>query len=166
MRNDLITGKTWFVWDDVNVAGTVTLDTEEPLTAHGKPVWPAHRRHELALYVRRMIVRRAYAGLGIGAALLDWSASVAKTGHGATLIRVDVWTTNLGLQAYYERQRFLRCEGRDPQELDDYPAQALFERTADQAGSAHADLFVEAESPYGRKPRWRIRMNRCRRTGY
>jgi len=159
MLNDLVMGKTWLVWDDRKVAGTITLDTEEPFAAHGRPLWPTHKRHELAVYVRRVVVRRAYAGLGIGAALLDWAAHVANRNHGATLIRIDAWTTNPGLHAYYEGQRFTRCQGRDPRELVNYPSQALFEREIDRSGSAHAKLFVEAENPNERKFRWGIRGN-------
>lgn len=148
--NNLIKGKTWMVWDDATAAATVTIDTEEPMDLNGQPVWPANKRHESALYVRQVIVSRRYAGYGLGAALLDWAADVAKRDHGAALIRIDVWTTNLGLHAYYERQRFTRCPGRDPRELVNYPSQALFERRAEQAGSAHRNLFVEASRPYER----------------
>lgn len=146
--NDLMKGKTWLVWDDATAAGTITIDPDAPLAAHGNPVWPVHQRRERALYVRRVIVRRGYAGLGIGAALLDWAAGVAKRDHGAALIRIDVWTTNFGLHAYYERQHFTRCPA--PRELVNYPSQALFERRAEQAGSAHRNLFVEASRPYER----------------
>jgi GNAT superfamily N-acetyltransferase len=162
MLSDLLAGKTWLVWDDGIVAGTITLDTEEPLTAHGHPVWPTHKRHDLALYVRRVIVSRGYAGLGIGAGLLDWAAEVAKKQYGATLIRIDVWTTNSGLHAYYEGQRFRRCPGRAPWELVNYPSQALYEREIDQAGAAHKKLFVEAENPNERQPRWHMHVDRSR----
>jgi GNAT superfamily N-acetyltransferase len=146
MQNDLLRGKTWLVWDGRAAAATITIDTEEPVDVHGQPVWPAHKRRELALYVRRVVVRRSYAGLGLGAGLLDWAAAVAKRDYGATLIRIDVWTTNLDLHAYYEGQRFARCEGRPPRELPDYPSQALFEREVDQAGSDYAELFTETEA--------------------
>ena len=56
---------------------------------------------------------------------------MAERDHGAELIRIDVWTTNLELHAYYEGQRFIRQSGRDPGELAGYPSQALFEREAD-----------------------------------
>lgn len=128
------------------VAGTITLDIEEPRAADGKPVWPAHNRHGLAVYVRRVIVRRRYAHLGIGAALLDWAAEAAKRDHGATRIRVDVWTTNRALHAYYQRQGFTRCPPPDPWDRIDYPSQALFERQIEQAGEGHAKLFVQADS--------------------
>ena len=146
MRNDLLDGKTWLVWDDATVAGTVTLDTEEPRAADGKPVWPAHNRHGLAVYVRRVIVRRRYAHLGIGAALLDWAAEAAKRDHGATRIRVDVWTTNRALHTYYEQLNFTRCPPPDPGDRIDYPSQALFERQIEQARERHAKLFVQTDS--------------------
>jgi len=141
--NDLFKGKTWIVWDGPSAAATITVDTEEPLTLNGQPVWPAHKRHEAALYVRRVIVSRRYAGRGIGAALLDWAADMAQRDHGAALIRIDVWTTNTELHAYYERQRFTRCPGREPRELVSYPSQALFERDVNRSGSDYTSLFTE-----------------------
>ena len=83
----------------------------------------------------------SYAGLGLGAALLDWAADVAKRDHRAALIRIDVWTTNQSLHAYYEGQRFMRREGRDPKELANYPSQALFEREVDRSGSGYTRFF-------------------------
>jgi GNAT superfamily N-acetyltransferase len=144
--NDLLKGKTWIVWDGTTAAATITVDTEEPLDLNEQPVWPAHKRHEPALYVRRVIVSRRYAGLGLGAALLDWAAAVAKRDHDAQLIRVDVWTTNTDLHTYYEGQRFIRSEGRDPRELTNYPSQALFERAVNQPRSNYTQLFTEKDS--------------------
>ena len=96
-------------------------------------------------------VRRRYAHLGIGAALLDWAAEAAKRDHGATRIRVDLWTTNRALHAYYQRQGFTRCPPPDPWDRIDYPSQALFERQIEQAGEGHAKLFLQADS-YGPHP--------------
>ena len=152
MRNDLLKGKTWLVWDDTTAAGTITIDRGEPTDTHDRPVWPAHKRHEPALYVRRVIVSRSYAGLGLGAGLLDWAADVAIRDYGAPLIRVDVWTTNRKLHAYYEGQRFTPVEGRDPRELADYPSQALFEREINQARSGYTKLFIEEDGPCQREP--------------
>jgi GNAT superfamily N-acetyltransferase len=156
MLDDIAHGRTWLLRDGTTVAGTITIDPGETLGAQGQPIWPAHKRHELALYVRRVVISRRYAGLGLGAALLDWASDVAKRDYGAMLIRVEVWTTNAGLHAYYCGQSFTPCKGRDPSELDDYPSQALFERDVGQAGSDYTKLFTEAEAPYQRKPRWRI----------
>ncbi len=147
MLNDLLKGKTWLVYDRTAVIGTITIDPEEPLIADERPVWPTWKRGEPALYVRRVIVSRSHAGIGLGAALLDWAAHVAMKDYRAQLIRVDVWTTNRDLHAFYEQQHFTRQVGRDPQELDDYPSQALFERPVDHPGSDYTRLLTEAEGP-------------------
>jgi GNAT superfamily N-acetyltransferase len=155
MLNDLLKGKAWLLWDDSIPAGTITLDTEEPVAEGDQPVWPEYARHEPVLYVRRVIVSRRYAGHGLGAALLDWAAHVAKENYGATSIRVDVWTTNVQLHAYYEGQRFIRREGRDPRELASYPSQALFERKVDQSGSGYKRLLIEVDGSSERSARLR-----------
>jgi len=160
LLSDLIKGKTWLVWHRKTMAATITIDTEEPMAAPGEPVWPADKRHDLALYVRRVIVKRSYADKGIGAALLDWAAEVAKRDHGADLIRVDVWTTNEGLHDYYRNQGFEPCPGRDPEILGDYPSQALFERDIERAGTAHTRLFLERASQGVRRSRWRTLISR------
>jgi GNAT superfamily N-acetyltransferase len=147
IRNDLLKGKVWLVWDGTATAATITVDTQGPLALNEQPVWPADKLRESALYVRRVIVRRRYAGRGLGAALLDWAADVARRDYEAALIRVDVWTTNRDLHAYYKGQRFTPCPGRDPRELANYPSQALFERTADRSRSAYSTMFVEEEVP-------------------
>lgn len=144
--NDLLKGKTWLVWDGLTAVATITVDTDGPLDANEQPVWPGHKSGEPALYVRRVIVSRKHAGLGLGAALLDWAATTAHRDHKATLIRIDVWTTNRDLHAYYERQHFTRCEGRDPRELSNYPSQALFERQVDRLRSDYTELFMEEDS--------------------
>ena len=112
-----------------------------------------------ALYVRRVVVKRSPSGKGIGAALLDWAAEVAKREHGARLIRVDVWTTNEGLRNYYENRDFQSCPVRGPQDLGSYPSQALFERDIDRAGTSHTSLFLERENPMTGKSRWRMRLD-------
>jgi GNAT superfamily N-acetyltransferase len=144
--NDLIKGKTWLVWDGPGVAATITVDTEEPLDLNDQAVWPGHHDRESVLYVRRVIVSRRYAGSGLGAALLDWAADHARKNHQAKLIRVDVWTTNHELHDYYKRQEFKPCQARDPQDLIDYPSQALFERAADRPGSDFTTFFTEEET--------------------
>ncbi len=143
MLNDLLKGKTWLVWDGETVAATITVDTGEPVDLNDQPVWPKRKTDRPALYVRRIVVARSYAGCGLGAALLDWAADVAKKDHGAALIRIDVWTTNRELHAYYEGQRFTRLRGRELRKLAGYPSQALFEREAEIPGSDYTKLFLE-----------------------
>ena len=142
IMNDLLKGKTWIAWDGPAAAATITIDTEEPLDLNEQPIWPADKRLEPALYVRRVVASRRYARIGLGAGLLDWAADVAKRDHEVALIRIDVWTTNLGLHAYYEGQGFVRHRGRDPREPRDYPSQALFERGVHRPGSDYRKLFV------------------------
>jgi GNAT superfamily N-acetyltransferase len=141
--NDLLKGKTWLVWDGETAAATITVDTDEPTDQNGQPVWPEHERHRSALYLQRIVVARAYACCGLGAALLDWATQVARRDYQAALIRIDVWTTNLELHAYFEGQRFVRRLGRDPASLPDYPSQALFERDVALAGTDYGKLFRE-----------------------
>lgn len=141
--NDLFKGKTWLLRDGKTIVATITIDTDEPLDVDERPVWPPEENRRPVLYVRRVIVSRRYARLGLGAALLDWAADVAKRDHGAELIRIDVRTTNLKLHAYYEGRRFTRCP--DPQGLGDYPSQALFERELDVPGAEFTKLFITEE---------------------
>ena len=82
--HDLIAGKTWIAWDDGTPAATITTDPAQ------NPVWPAGSRDEPAVYVTRMVVSRAFAGRGLGAALLDWAGLRARRLHGARWVRVDV----------------------------------------------------------------------------
>lgn len=145
MLNDLLKGKTWLVWDGETAVATITVDTDEPVDLNEQPVWPEHERHRSAIYVRRIVVARDYAGCGLGAALLNWAAHVAKRDYQVALIRIDVWTSNLELHAYYEGQGFIRLPDGDRVLLLDYPSQALFERDADSPGSDDNELFLEEE---------------------
>jgi hypothetical protein len=140
---DLARGRTWIVWDRDIAAGTITIDIEDPVDAAKNPVWPAHRLAESALYVHRVIIRRSHAGLELGARLFDWASAVATRLIGSPLLRIDVWTDNWDLHAYYRRQGFTLCEFRDPRELPDYPARALFERRVSPNGRHHSPLFME-----------------------
>ena len=145
MLNDLLKGKTWLVWDGETAVATITVDTDEPVDLNEQPVWPEPERHRSAIYVRRIVVARDHAGCGLGAALLNWAAHVAKRDYRAALIRIDVWTTNLELHAYYEGQHFIRLPDSDRMLLLDYPSQALFERDVDSPGSDYNELFLEEE---------------------
>lgn len=139
--SDLRKGKIRMVWDGSVAAATITVDTEGPLDLNDRPIWPEERRHRSALYVRRVVVGRRYAGLRLGTALMDWAAAVARREYGAELIRIDVWTTNLALHAYYEGLGFTRSLSAEG--LGDYPSQALFERRTDQPGSDFNKLFTD-----------------------
>lgn len=130
IRQDLTDGKTWVAWDGAVPAATITIDTDDPLDAVGRPVWPARLRREQALYIRRVIVSRRNASQGLGVGLLHWAAEGARSWLGTPLIRVNVWTDNRRLHQYYLRQGFRECPCRGARDLPGYPARALFERRA------------------------------------
>jgi GNAT superfamily N-acetyltransferase len=84
------------------------------------------------------VVNRDYAGQRIGADLLDWAAMEAATEYGAARTRIDVWTTNAALHAYYERIGFLPV--RIVRENGwDCPAGALFQRPIEGSGYRRPD---------------------------
>ena len=124
--DDLLDGKTWLALDGATVAATITIDPVD------NGVWPADKRTEPAVYVRRMIVNRRYAGLEVGARLLDWVSDVAVREHQSHWIRVDVWTTNLDLHEYYRTQGFVEAGLRDLDDEPGYPSRALFQRSTSQ----------------------------------
>jgi GNAT superfamily N-acetyltransferase len=157
LLHDIVGGKTWMVSNDDTIIGTITVDKEAPVDFSSNYIWPPELRAESALYVRRTIVRRSHAGLGIRARLLDWATSVATRELGTALLRIDVWTDDRELHAYYERQGFTLCEIRDPAELPDYPARALFERRINpndnsRVGVVLIDSAVRTEVPVPRLP--------------
>jgi GNAT superfamily N-acetyltransferase len=153
VRDDLAGRKTWIAWDFTVYAGTITLDTQDPVDHEGRFVWPSSRRSAPALYVRRMIVKRSYAGLGLGAAMLDWATAEAWRRIGSPLLRLEVWTDNKELHAYYERQGFELCGYRDPRALPGYPARALFQRETEPNGSGRAHLLRVLPDPSAQRDR-------------
>jgi len=130
----LRSGKTWLIWDRGIPAATITADPQDD------PYWPQSQRQEPALYVHRLVVNRAYAGLGLGADLLDWAGRRAQRDHDALWIRVSAWTTNQRLHQYYARLGFSRCERRIN---DNYPSAALFQRPAKELRAAGQILLRE-----------------------
>jgi GNAT superfamily N-acetyltransferase len=111
---------------------TITADPED------YPIWPPEWQREPAVYVRRLVVRRDYAGRGLGAALLDWAGLTARREAGAQWIRVDVWRSNKELHAYYERRGFTSCgTSTDP----DYPSGALFQKPTQHLEEPQPPLF-------------------------
>jgi GNAT superfamily N-acetyltransferase len=132
---DLTAGKTWLLRDRRIAVGTLTADPED------NPVWPAERQCEPAIYVRRLVVDREYAGRRLGAALLDWVGLTARQDYGAGWIRVDLWRTNKALHAYYESQGFTLCGmSTDP----GYPSGALFQKSTRHLAEHQPPLFHTA----------------------
>lgn len=127
-------GRTWIAWDHSRPAATLTASPNH----HG--IWPETEGRELAVYVRRITVRREYSGIGLGGQLLDWAGMRAARDYGARWVRVDVWTTNKRLHAYYEKRGFAYL-GLSP--VDGYPSAALFQKPVDEIEPLDASLFWE-----------------------
>jgi ribosomal protein S18 acetylase RimI-like enzyme len=130
---DLRLAKTWIAWDGGTPAATITADSAD------RPIWPAEMLRDRAVYVCRLVVSRSHAGQGLGAALLDWAGLRAMRRHGARWVRVDVWTTNKALHAYYRRQGFESC-GLSAA-IDHYPSAALFQKATDRIKPTGRTLF-------------------------
>lgn len=134
IRRDLRAGKTWIAWDNGTPTATITASSK------GSSVWPDKLLSERAVYVCRLVVSRAYAGRRIGAELLDWAGTHALRRRSARWVRVDVWTTNRALHAYYEQQGFEFygfC-----QHIHDYPSTALFQKATERIAPAELSPFL------------------------
>lgn len=128
-------GRTWVVLDGPRLAATVTVSPND----HN--IWPPENRRDPAVYVRRLVVSRDYAGRGLGAQLLDWAGLRGAREHGARRVRVDLWTTNTRLHDYYRGQGFEFCGFCES--IADYPSAALFQKRTDQIALAETPIFDE-----------------------
>jgi GNAT superfamily N-acetyltransferase len=117
-------GCTWIVWDGEVPAATVTITPRRNAAVWSESACTCNLA-ERAVFVHRLITARKYAGLGLGAGLLDWAGLRGQRLYGAKWIRIDVWTTNEGLHEYYLGQGFQACGFcADPT----YPSGALFQK--------------------------------------
>jgi GNAT superfamily N-acetyltransferase len=137
-RNDRILAglrqrKTWIAWDGPLAAATITADPDPD------PYWDGAQSGQPAVYIHRLVVGRPYAGVGLGAELLDWAGLAAAGRNGVALVRVSAWTTNAGLHAYYQRQGFTSC-GRHPD--DGYPSGVRFEKRIADISRTGFGLFL------------------------
>lgn len=153
----LLACRTWLVEDDGVPVATVTY---RPDGNHD--LWTPEERAELSVYMSRLVINRKYAGQGIGAALTDWAGARARDEYGAETLRIDVWTTNYRLHAYYKECgfHFLRKyeEEDDPSsKIRKYPSAALFSKPTREIETAPEALFSEvraiAATPPGPAPR-------------
>lgn len=132
IRRDLLAGKTWIAWAGTRPIATITAAAED------SNIWPKDSRKEPAVYVSRLVVSREHAGQSLGAHLLDWAGARARGRYGARWVRVDVWTTNKALHAYYRQQGF---DFYGYCEADDYPSAALFQKSTDSIVPVSDCLF-------------------------
>ncbi|MFI6870163.1 GNAT family N-acetyltransferase [Nocardia sp. NPDC050406] len=132
-------GETWMAEVDGEPAGTITVNdrADEGLWSPG----------ELAdaVIVHFAIVDLRFAGQRVGQALLAHAGSVAREKHRGW-VRLDAWTTNKDLHAYYGRAGFRLVRIAGPEATG--PSRALFERpTASwvpKRSTALADLLESA----------------------
>jgi ribosomal protein S18 acetylase RimI-like enzyme len=99
-------------WVDRGETYMVSLEPDgEPIatitsSSEGDPeLWTPEELAEPARYVSKANVVREQAGRGIGATLLAWTRHKAAE-EGAKCVRIDVWTTNTRLQAFYRQLGF------------------------------------------------------------
>jgi GNAT superfamily N-acetyltransferase len=79
---------------------TVTLD------AKADPVlWRPEEIRQPALYVHKLTLAQPGKRSGLGRRILDWCGDRAAR-HGARWLRLDAWTSNTKLHAYYQDQGF------------------------------------------------------------
>lgn len=133
-------GKTWIVWDGDIPAATVTLTPRKNTAVWSTPGCTCDLA-ERAVFVHRLITARKYAGLELGAELIDWAGLRGQRLYGAKWIRIDVWSTNKRLHDYYIKRGFEPCGFCvDPS----YPSGALFQKPVSAIVKASAPQFVES----------------------
>lgn len=127
-----------------DAAATITLDRDAD-----PRLWTSEEIAEPALYVHKLTVDRAYAGTGLGSALLDWAGEQAVQ-QGAKWLRLDAWSTNLRLQAYYLKHGFTHVRtAADPEVVSGWAAQRPAEFRS-HLGTTHRLTLPSVRAPAGR----------------
>jgi GNAT superfamily N-acetyltransferase len=145
IQRGLKRNKTWMVENEGLPVATVTLRRRG-----NRKLWTAAERHESAVYLSRLVVRRDYAGQGIGEALVDWAGVRGRRGWGAQWIRIDVWTTNVALHNYYAKRGFRPYGDQRPAKINNYPSAALFQKPVSGVDEEAAARFAEGPIVGGR----------------
>jgi GNAT superfamily N-acetyltransferase len=149
----VVGNRTWIVWDGDIAVATVTIHRT------GSPeLWTPVELGTEAVYLHRLVVRRSYAGDGLGAELINWSGQQGRRENpDAVHIRIDVWTDNYELHDYYVRQGFGFVAVRETP--DRRPSSRLFQKPLGQALSARTprltprlggDVITDKVSSFGR----------------
>jgi len=138
---------TWIAWDGGAPVGTITI-AARPDPGVWSRLSPECRLSDNAVYAHRLVIARKYAGLELGAGLIDWAGLYGKRRYGARWVRVDVWRSNAGLHDYYQARGFRPCgECADPH----YPSGALFQKPvvaiAEPSYPRFADTFRTSVAP-------------------
>ncbi|MEU4837343.1 GNAT family N-acetyltransferase [Nocardia testacea] len=114
--------ETWIAEVHGEPAGTITINDRAD-----RELWSGAELTD-ALVVHYLIVDLRFAGFGVGRRLLAHAAALARA-HGRNWVRLDAWTTNTDLHAYYRRAGFRLARVADPDVAS--PSCALFERHVD-----------------------------------
>lgn len=130
----LTLGETWIAEVNGAPAGTITVNDRAD-----EQLW-TERELADSLIVHYLIVDLRYAGAGVGNRLLAHAAALTRD-RGRQWVRLDAWTTNSDLHAYYQRAGFRLARIAGPDSAS--PSCALFER--------HVDSWP-AEMPAGAHP--------------
>jgi len=147
IRRGIKSGRTWIVEDWAEPVGSPRRLVATVSCGRGgnKTLWTLRERNEPAVYISRLIVSRAHKGRGVGAALINWASLHGIEEWNAECIRLDVWTTNAGLQGYYKAQKFEHLRTCDFDDPWDYPSAALFQKKAADVDVKDAELFREVK---------------------
>ena len=146
-------GLTWIVEDRGAFAGTITCRERG-----SDRLWTHAELSDPAVYVSRLIVRRAQAGMGLGSTLIDWAGQRGQLAWGANWIRIDVWTTNAAVHHYYKGKGFMHIRTGDFEHEWDYPSAALFQKPTADIDAAAAARFTETDSGLAKWPEFRRRL--------
>jgi GNAT superfamily N-acetyltransferase len=115
LRGSVAAGSLYVVEVAGETAGTFTLLLDDP------KFWGT--RPPDAVYLHKLAVRRAFAGRGIGARVVEWVAQEAAR-RGRAFVRLDCQRDLPGIRRHYERLGFELCG-----ELERGPfSWALYER--------------------------------------
>lgn len=135
IHRGLRNGNTWIAEAGGQPIATITC------RPHGnQKLWTPREDRTPAIYLSRLIVTRSAAGLGLGAAMIDWAGARGLSEWNAQWIRIDVWTTNVALHNYYEKRGFRFCRIASCQ-AEDYPSAALFQKPTSEVDLAVTTRF-------------------------
>jgi GNAT superfamily N-acetyltransferase len=116
---DILNGHVYALRHAASLVAAITIDSRADME-----LWQPDDDPGCAFYVHRLVVRRRWAGRGIGAFLLDLAAERAAA-SGLGFIRVDCAKGNGELHGYYKRLGFSHVRTVD---LPHRRSGALFQR--------------------------------------
>ena len=129
VRDGVARGRTRVLRSGRTLVASVTVEVA------GSPgLWTAQELRTPAVYLHRLVVDRGYKGLRIGEALIRWGAARGlREEPAAEELRIDTWSTNGGLHAYYVGIGFTEIPGvRVP--ADETPSGQLFRMSIGDIG--------------------------------